>query len=506
MPAHPINQGKLCPRGQAGLQVTYHPDRIKGPMARSGARGSGQFKEIRLGRCDETARRLSFPRCKAASKKAALALLTSPVARTAKTNRRWLCCEFQEFAARGICDFSATELFAKQICEVLAWRRCRPWISGQSNYVISFGADFLGTWNSPVAQAIGYGRMRNGRQGQRGKLVQVEPRISQTGASADKWVPSPIGMEEILRLSLANVILQEKLRLCAAAGRAATRFQAGRRDWPTTRPRRWRSGSGCLRRGIGRIAREAAANAPAVALIGDAAAAQSNGLFNAMAVNALNALLGSVGKPGGILFRSAEIVQTGKTAPPAKGNVANDSLLSLVNRIRSTSDAVKVLMLYDANPVFATPQAWSVRDAFEKIPFIASFGSFIDETSALADLILPDHSPLESWLDDVPSSGSTRTMVSVAEPAMHPIHDTRAMPDVLLDVAHQLGGDLGKALPWKTYDEAIQAEFAALYKEKGAKTAKDADEFWKRLASRADGGARKKLRVQLRQGKLAAHP
>jgi len=39
---------------------------------------------------------------------------------------------------------------------------------GQSNYVISFGADFLGTWNSPVAQAIGYGRMRNGRHGQRG--------------------------------------------------------------------------------------------------------------------------------------------------------------------------------------------------------------------------------------------------------------------------------------------------------------------------------------------------
>ena len=45
-PAHPINQGKLCPRGQAGLQVTYHPDRIKTPLARTGPRGSGQFKEI----------------------------------------------------------------------------------------------------------------------------------------------------------------------------------------------------------------------------------------------------------------------------------------------------------------------------------------------------------------------------------------------------------------------------------------------------------------------------
>jgi anaerobic selenocysteine-containing dehydrogenase len=227
------------------------------------------------------------------------------------------------------------------------------------------------------------------------------------------------------------------------------------------------------------------ASAPAVALIGDAAAAQSNGLFSAMAVNALNALLGSVGKPGGILFGSTEIAQTGKTARPVGENGADNSLLSLVNRVHSAPDAVKVLLLYNANPVFATPLAWGVRDAFAKVPFIASFGSFIDETSAMADLILPDHSPLESWLDDAPS-GSTRTVVSVAEPAMHPLHDTRAMPDVLLDVAHQLGGDLGKALPWKTYDEAIQAEFAALYEEKGAKSAKDADEFWKK--AREQGG------------------
>ncbi len=45
-PNHPINQGKLCPRGQTGLQVTYHPDRIRTPLQRTGPRGSGQFKEI----------------------------------------------------------------------------------------------------------------------------------------------------------------------------------------------------------------------------------------------------------------------------------------------------------------------------------------------------------------------------------------------------------------------------------------------------------------------------
>ncbi len=45
-PQHPVNRGKLCARGQAGLQVLYHPDRITHPIKRTGARGSGEFQEI----------------------------------------------------------------------------------------------------------------------------------------------------------------------------------------------------------------------------------------------------------------------------------------------------------------------------------------------------------------------------------------------------------------------------------------------------------------------------
>ena len=482
--AHPINQGKLCPRGQAGLQVTYHPDRIKGPMVRSGARGSGQFKEISW---DDAMKQLvgQLSALRNGKHENGLAFVTSPLRGQRKTIVDSFAAGFKSppplefgFLDNGVAREANFRSFGVASLPTVDL--------GQSNYVISFGADFLGTWNSPVAQAIGYGRMRNGRQGLRGKLVQVEPRLSQTGASADEWIPSPGGTEGILALSLASVILQEKLRPSAAAGRAGEAIPGWSQGLVDYAPAKVEKQVGVRADTIARIAREAAANAPAVALIGDAAAAQSNGLFNALAVNALNALLGSVGKSGGILFNSGETARPAKPSAAGSGNAPENSLLSLVNRIHSTPDAVKVLLLYGANPVFATPAACGVRDAFEKIPFIASFGSFIDETSALADLILPDHSPLESWLDDAPASGSTRTVVSVAEPAMHPIHETRAMPDVLLEVAHQLGGDFDKALPWKTYEEAIEAQFAALYKEKGAKSAKDADEFWKK--AREQGG------------------
>ena len=47
------------------------------------------------------------------------------------------------------------------------------------------------------------------------------------------------------------------------------------------------------------------------------------------------------------------------------------------------------------------------------MPYIVSFGSFLDETSSLADLILPDHSFLESWAESVPESGSLVAVASV---------------------------------------------------------------------------------------------
>ena len=100
-------------------------------------------------------------------------------------------------------------------------RRQLPTIDlARSRFVISFGADLLGTWNSPVAQSVAYGEMRQGRPQVRGKLVQIEARMSLTGANADEWVPVKPGTEGVLALGLAHVIVAGKL-LPASNGRAS---------------------------------------------------------------------------------------------------------------------------------------------------------------------------------------------------------------------------------------------------------------------------------------------
>jgi anaerobic selenocysteine-containing dehydrogenase len=179
--------------------------------------------------------------------------------------------------------------------------------------------------------------------------------------------------------------------------------------------------SGVPGKRLDRIARELVEFAPAVAVVGGPAVAHSNGLFTALAVNALNALLGSVEQPGGVFFTPGVPAQTPPHAP-----------------VLEALASAQVLLIDGANPVYATPRAMKVRETLEKIPFIASFGSFIDDTSAYADLILPDHSFLESRIDSTPESGSMQAVTTTAEPVMKPLYQTRATADVLTDVADKL--------------------------------------------------------------------
>ncbi len=145
--------------------------------------------------------------------------------------------------------------------------------------------------------------MRKGRPGQRGKFVHVEPRLSQTAANADEWIPCNPGMEGAFALSLAHVMMRDKLRPTDAAGHAGTLIDGWSQGLPDYAPEKIASQLGVPAATITRIAHESAARTPAVALIGDTAVAGTRTASSTLvAVNALTALLGSVGKPGGVLF------------------------------------------------------------------------------------------------------------------------------------------------------------------------------------------------------------
>jgi menaquinone reductase, molybdopterin-binding-like subunit len=455
-PAHPISQGKLCARGQAAIQVTYHPDRLTHPLKRMGPRGTGEFQEIGW---DEALAQLveQLDRLGRTNNQRALAFLKRP----GRGQRDALVSQFLDrFGAPPALSF---ELFSDDVlrrANLLSFghEQLPTFDLAQSRYVISFGADFLGTWNSPVAQNAAYGRMRQGRRGVRGTFVQVEPRMSQTGANADEWVPVRPGTEGVLALGLAHALMTVSLRPAGGAGPAGALIDGWSSGLAAYDPASVERQTGVAPARLERLARDLVGQQPAVAIIGGAPLAHTNGLFSALAVNALNSLLGSVGEPGGVSFMpqmaSSAAANRAGTNPPRGVSQVTAGILA------ADPSPVQVLLVDSVNPLFASPPAWRVRDALLKVPFIASFGSFIDETGALADLILPDHSFLESWVEGRPESGATVAVATLAPPAVRPLHNTRAMPDLLLQVAGKLARPI--ALPWKTFDEMLMVSYASL--------------------------------------------
>jgi anaerobic selenocysteine-containing dehydrogenase len=214
-------------------------------------------------------------------------------------------------------------------------------------------------------------------------------------------------------------------------------------------------------------------------MIGGAPLAHTNGMFSALAVNALESLVDAGHDQGPLLSFTAEPALRDSAANMASAQSSLTSLNALAQSVlQGQAHAPQMLLLYEANPIFAAPPSARVREAIAKIPYIVSFGGFIDETSAQADLILPDHAPLESWLDDVAESGASQSVVSLAPPALAPLHNTRPMPDVLLGLAHTLGGDVAKALPLMTFDAMLRTAYVPLRQRGGSITAKTDDDFW----------------------------
>jgi menaquinone reductase, molybdopterin-binding-like subunit len=436
-PHHPVNQGKLCTRGQAAIEITYHPDRVGHPLKRAGARGDGKFEEISweqalsdlIAKLDALA---------ASNNQKALTILM------ARRNgmRQALMTQFaNQFGAPGPIAF---EFFGDDVVRranrLSFGREQLPTLDlAESKYVISFGADFLGTWNSPVSQNVGYGHMRQGRPGDRGKFVQVEYRMSQTGANADEWLPVKPGTEGVLALGLAHVIMKCGERKPADAGHAGLLIEGWMDGLSRYTPEEVEKKTGVAAKRVERLANEFVQQTPAIAIAAGAAVAHTNGLFNAVAVNALSALVGRVETPGGIYF----------TANSESGtNFAKYSEIGV-------RPQTQILLVDGANPVFASPHAWAVKDALMKIPYIVSFGNFIDETSVLSDLILPDHSFLESWVHAAPESGAKVAVSTVAPPVMQPLHDTRSTPDVLLEVSRKISKPLN--LPWQKFEDMLKA-------------------------------------------------
>ena len=476
-PDHPVNLGKMCVRGHAALQEQYHPDRIQGPLQLAGARGSGSYTALTW---DDAMNRLAERLRALQGQSNAVAVVTAPLsAHQAMVVNRFS----RGLGARWMQFEPLTEApYREAVRRVLGMDVLPDYDIANARYILSFGADFLGTWLSPVHHEVGYGQFRQGsyRAGQfsprpgssRGYLVQIEPHLSMTGSNADEWVWVRPGTEGLLALSMASVIVSERL----GDTTAASELGSGLDQYA---PDRVAQQIGVSGQKIQQLAREFASRGPSLAIAGGQAGAYTNGTETLSAIMTLNRAVGAVGRQGGIRPNPAPAITGLPTAQPSRFS----DWQQLSEQLRSRQ--VQVVLLHDANPVYGLPAALGFRENLAQAPFVVSFSSFMDETTSMADLILPSHVQLEEWGTDVPDPGPGYQVLSVRQPVVQPQYDTRSFYDVLLSLGEQLGGRLRTELPWRTMQDAIKDSVRNLQGERrGSVPGNDFETFWVSMLQR----------------------
>ena len=477
-PGYPVNWGKQSVRCDGGLQALYHPDRVSGPRWRPSNVARGDLANYQPVTWAEA---LDLLKRELTARGDGLMLATEPL----RGHLGMIAGRFASSLGGRQLGFEALDqtTYRAAVKAVFGQDLLPDFDIAHANRIISFGADFLSTWISPTRWSVGYGEFRQGAGRQRrGQLIQVEPRFSLTAANADKWLPIKPGTEGYLALSIASVILEDGLApsnvINQLTGNNPAALNAFRPDvvGPLLELPQGLLGGQSDSDLIHDLAHDLAEHGPSLALGGDSAAAHSNGLFNLQAIYALNYLLGSVGQPGGVRFNP------GSPLPNLPATAQTGSLrdwVELADNLRNGN--TRLLLLHQADLVHGLPASVGLRDALQSNGlFIASFSPFVDETSALADLILPDRIYLEDWGDDIPEPGPGYQMLGLQQPVVNPVDDLdpRSFGDVLLTLAQELGHE--DQLPWNSLRDALRQSVTELYNlNRGTSTeANSADDLW----------------------------
>lgn len=442
-PNHPVNLGKTCARGQASLHGLYNPDRVTSPVkqGRAGALSNEtmtweQVIQVVAGAlADAKPSEIAFLLGLAPDHLFDLVSdLTKALGAPAPLR----------FGALGM--FEARATLTQAALELLGQASLPFFDLARASLTFSFGANFLETWLSPVAYTRGYARMR--KQDKRGYLVQFEPRMSQTAAKADEWIALRPGSEGLVAAAIGRLAAEAKGQPAPAAFAGVDVAAAAQ-------------ASGVPEETLQRLAGLFAQAERPLVIPGGAALGQANGLENAKAALALNALAGNFGQPGGVFLSPVPPLADASHRPASVQEIA-----ALVEKMKAGQ--VKVLFVHGVNPVFELPKSLGFADALQNVPLVISFATFPDETALQADYIFPDHHGLEAWGYQRIQTGSGQSVLSGAQPVVSPYYDTRATADVLLAACAAAGGKLAAALPFADEVAYIQDKLLPLVEVKEA--------------------------------------
>ena len=483
MNGYPGNDGGICNLCLAGLQLLYGPTRIKTPLKRVGGRGQGRWQAISWDAAiSEVGGQLGKLRSEGQPHK--LACINGSEKGTVPQL-------FQRFLK----TFGSPNFFSTPSMED-SYRLTLKMMQGVSadagfdvenaDFVLSFGSGIIDGWGASARMFKAKSLLRD----KKGILIQIEPRLSNTAAKADQWIPVKPGTESTLALGMAFVIIKESLY----HKEFVKKYSSGFDQFKQFVTANFETGLVARQTGVEKsviiaLARRFAQAANPLALCGKGQGTTPGSMGEFVAVHALNALVGNINREGGVWAlpepdyvqwpgsKMDKIARAGLQQGRIDGAGSREYpyarylLDRLPEVINSGSDtALDILFVSGADPCYTMPSSQKVKAAFDKIPLIVSFSPWMNETAAQADIILPDHAHLERYLDVPTPPGAKTPMIGLSRPVVPPQFNTRHVGDVLILLANAVGGTLADAFPWDNYQACLEETMAdkwAVLAEKG---------------------------------------
>lgn len=459
-------EGGVCLLGLSGLQLLYGPNRIRKPLKRVGERGQGKWQPISWQQAiTEVADKLGAIREQGKPQ---------DVACLVPTSNGTVAHLFQRFmTAFGSPNCISMPSVEDAHSAVVALTQNTEGSLGldieNSDCVLSFGSALLDGFGSPLRMMQMVSRLK----AQHGVLVQVEPRLSNTAAKADIWVPAKPGTEADVALAMAHVIVAKK--------RFEADFIDNTEGFKTLTailnenyaPEAVAQRSGVKTETIIKAALAFSKAKKPIAIYGRGKGQTPGALKEALAVHTLNILVGNINRPGGVQILPAYDyidwpgVRTDKTARKGLQEERLDGAGSkdapyARSRAHGFIDAVhsgttvQALLVGETNPLYSLPDSIKVKAAFDKIPLVVSFSSFMDETAAYADMILPSHAYLERYEDAPVRAPTARPAVGLCRPVVEPQFNTQHTGDSIIQIAKAMKGTVAKSFPWTDYFSCLK--------------------------------------------------
>ena len=470
MKGHPVNDGGICSHGLAGLQLLYYDEqRIKTPLKRTGKKGEGKWTALSWDDAiAEVVKNLKGLRSKGKSN--TLASITgTDIGTVNQLVKRFL-------TAYGSANYmtipSIQDTYELAMESMHGSKNIPRFDFDNADFILSFGAGLLDGWGSPASMFKTNSIWKNNKV----SMIQIEPRLSNTAAKSDQWVPVNPGTEAVLALSMACVIINDAAYNRNFVENYSHGFDEFKRLVTTEyTPDKAAEITGIKKTVIISLARKFIKSAKPIAVCGRGKGKIPGTLNEVVAVHALNGLAGNINKKGGVFaspvsdhmqwpeisIDSAAKTGLNKDRIDGAGSKKYPAASSLLNRLPEVlkNDLINILFVAGANPLYSITDTKALNQAFEKIPMVVSFSSYMDETASAADLILPNHSYLERYEDVCSKYGMQKNVISLAKPVMSPLFNTKNTGDVIIKIAKQMGGQIKDSFNWDDYESCLAEVF-----------------------------------------------